>query len=202
MTKSEILSKFGKQFAASGEIAGVLQGIHYAADGSAVVTNRHYLLRIQSAHSFSQPITLHAKTGQPLEGKYPNVSKTFPMDFASEIHIPHDAVPDALIAAQCVASVAAKLDKRVPIARLEARSVGAFLGIHNELKALTMSVRIAEAEGGSIRTLNAQYLETALAVFAAADTGVTIKLNKQFDPIVLSNDNGIEVLILPYRTAL
>ncbi|CAM3744739.1 hypothetical protein COLU111180_06320 [Cohnella lubricantis] len=202
MTKSEILSKFGKLFAAAGGTAGILQGIHYAADGSAVVTNRHYLLRIQGAHSFSHPITLHAKTGQPLEGTYPDTSKIFPTSCASEIRIPRKSLADALLAAQCVEAVATRLNKRVPLARLVVDGGSAYLDIECELPfPIGVSTRISKEapNSDSRRSLNAGYMATALAVFTAAETDVTIKMNKPIEPIVISNDSGIDVLILPYR---
>ncbi|MNG17934.1 hypothetical protein D3C84_1019550 [compost metagenome] len=58
---------------------------------------------------------------------------------------------------------------------------------------------MADAPSGaaSIRMLNADYLVTALAVLEAAYTEVTLRLGDPLHPIVLSSDNGIDIVILP-----
>lgn len=204
MIKSQILAKFGQKFATGKEEKnGVLQGIHYASDGSAVVTNRHYLLRIHDAHKFEQPVTLHAKTGQPLEGAYPDTSRIFPPTFTDEITIHEAAMQNALLGAQCAAAAAVKLNKKAPTAQLVVDDGSAYIDVVQETPfPINLSTRISEdaPRKNSKRSLNAEYLATALAVFEAAGVGVKIKLNGQNYPIVLTNDAGIEVLILPYRT--
>ncbi|NTZ20908.1 hypothetical protein EXW96_26335 [Paenibacillus sp. JMULE4] len=201
LTKSQILSKFGPKFAAAGKTAGILQGIHYATGGHAVVTNRHYMLVIHDAHKFEQPLTIHAKTGQPLEGVYPDTSKIIPSSFNGEITILQEEMSKALLAAQLVAGVASKLDKEAPIAQIEILNGHAYLNVIRDMPLIDMSIRISEAapRENSQRSLNAEYLATALSVFDAAGTGVEIKLRGPLEPIVLTNYNGIDVLILPYR---
>ncbi|MFB0845742.1 hypothetical protein [Paenibacillus oleatilyticus] len=201
LTKPEILAKFGKLYASDSARKPILGGIHYATDGTAVVTNSYHMLRIHGGHSFQQPITLHAKTGQPIEGTYPDASRIFPSSFNDEITVPQSAMPDALFAAQCAATLASKINKKNPIVRLELQNRSAFLKICNEQKVLNLSVRLAEEapNRNSVRTLNAEYLVTALAVFNAAGTGVEIKMRDPVEPIVFTNDNGIDVMIVPYR---
>lgn len=202
LTKQQILSKFGAKFAGTSEARPMLQGIHYAAGGSAVVTNGNYLLRIRDAHPFDKPLTLHAKTGQPLDGVYPQTDKIFPQEFSCEFTILQSAVPDALKAAQCVAAVAAKLKgKNAPIAELDIEGRSVYLRFNYGLPHTIMQIQIADEapKENSRRTLNVEYLSTALALFDAACTSVTVKLRGQYDPIVLSNDTGIDVVIMPYR---
>lgn len=201
LTKPEILAKFGKLYASDSAGRPILGGIHYATDGIAIVTNGHHMLRIHGAHNFQHPVTLHAKTGQPIEGNYPDTSRIFPSSFNDEITVPQSAMPDTLFAAQCAATLASKIDKKNPIAKLEVQNRSAFLQIHNEQKALSLSVKLAEEAPNrkSVRTLNAEYLATALAVFSAAGTGVEIKMRGPKEPIVLTNVNGIDIIIMPYR---
>lgn len=202
LSKSEILSKFGKLFASPGSVnRPVLEGIHYAADGTALVTNSHYALRIRDGLVRPQPFTLHAKTGHMIEGAYPDFSRLFPVDFHDEIEILQHAVPEALLSAQCVAAVAMKLNKKLPLVSMEVEEAEVRLEIDSRSPYLRLAVKIGDApiRSKSIRTFNAEYFATALAVFDAADSAVKIKLRGPHDPIVLSNDNGIDVIILPYR---
>lgn len=202
LTKQQILSKFGAKFATMSGTTPILQGVHYAADGSAVVTNRHYMLRIRDVHKFDQPLTLHAKTGQPLDGVYPDTSKILPQRFNSEFTILEQAVPDALRAAQCIAAVATKLKgKNAPVAKLDIEGRAAYLRVYHDTPRTIMEMQISDEapKENSQRSLNAEYLATALAVFDAAGVSVTVRLLEPLHPIVLSSDIGIDVLILPVR---
>ncbi|BBH19802.1 hypothetical protein Back11_11470 [Paenibacillus baekrokdamisoli] len=204
LSKAEIVSKFAKQFASSGNTGRpVLEGIHYGTDGTAFVTNAHFGLRVSNVHSFQQSVTLHAKSGQPIEGIYPDFSKVFPTDFHEEIEILQAGVPDALLAAQCIALVASKLSKKAPIAGMEIIDGEINLTIENKPNGMEMTAKLGEApvRSRSLRMFNAEYFLTALSVFDAANSSVTIKLRGPLDPIVLSNNNGIDILILPFRVA-
>lgn len=202
MTISEILAKFGKLFASADATQGVLQGVHYAADGSAVVTNRHYMLRIQGAHSFKEPITLHAKTGQPLDGAYPNFERVFPVVFEHTILLSAGAeVNAALRSAKVMAAASFAIDKKHPIVKMFAQHGTAHLWIKdNDFDLKAFFGNTGTLKPIDMRSLNANYLLTALQVFEAAGTDVTIKLRSPWEPVVLSNELGIDVLILPYRT--
>ncbi|QHT61718.1 hypothetical protein GXP70_18215 [Paenibacillus lycopersici] len=203
LSKVDILSKFGKLFAYTGESRPILQGIHYGTNGIAFVTNAHFALRVSGMHNFQQPVTLNAKTGQPIEGVYPDLSRIFPTDFLEEFEISQAEVPEALLAAQCTAAVAVRLSKKVPTARLEIDDGIIYLSVDSQYPDLTLSAKIGDApvKSKSLRTFNAEYFSTALAVFEAANTAVTLRLRGPNDPIVLSSDTGIDVLILPYRVS-
>ena len=201
MDKTKIIGKFGKLFASDRARDGVLQGIHYAADGSAVVTNRHYLLRIQNAHSFKELITLHAKMGQPIEGAYPDTNRIFPSSFKDQFLIPHAALGPIIRLVQAAADAVSRLYKDYPGIKMTIDTKENLeISFENENLSLRAFLWKAAGAGSSVRTLNAKYLATALSVFDAADSDVTIKLNGPHDAIVLSSDDGeIDVLILPYR---
>jgi len=181
----------------------MLEGIHYAADGSVFVTNAHFALRVKNAHSFKEAVTLHAKTGQPIDGVYPDLSRVFPDSFDNEIYLNQEFLENVILRTRCAADVASRLDKKHPVVKLEASNGSAYLQIKNEDN---RQVGFQAFFGDTIksdtskRSLNAEYLYTALSVFADAGCrGVYVKLGKSNHPIILTDGQDIDVLIIPYR---
>lgn len=201
MDKRKILAKYAKKFACLGVNREILGGIHYAADGSAVVTNREYLLRIRDVHNLPQPTTIHVTVGTPLEGKYPDTSKVFPTSFAGEMRL---GVPvDVTTRLSCAAAAATTLDKKTPLLRLEEKngSVHAVAADRDRLVECKAFLGNTVQAAVTTRTLNANYLLTALQVFKDAGGACIVRWNKPLEPIVLTDDEHIDVLILPYRVS-
>lgn len=203
MDKQQIIAKYGKKFASTNDATPVLTGVHYAADGSVFITDRHYALRIRNAHTLETPITLHPKTGMPIEGIYPDVGKIFPTQFDNEIQIVGDALNDALLCTRCATDIAIRLNKKHPIVALSASNGLVYLEIKDADKKLEFSAFFGNTVkiDASKRSLNAEYLHTGLSVFDDAGYDATVKFKEDpFSPIVLTNNDDIDVLILPYRT--
>ncbi|QMV44451.1 beta clamp domain-containing protein [Cohnella cholangitidis] len=201
MNKQQIIAKYAKLFATKeGGGTPILEGIHYGADGTAVVTDRHRLLRIRGAHSFPQPVTMHAKRGTPIEGTYPDTTKIVPTTFESEVTLGRGTeMETALKSAKTIAAAANTIDKKIPVAKLFGQNGTAHLYIKSDsfdFKAFFGNT--PNLKPIDMRSFNANYFVTALEVFADAGIDVTIKLHKPLHPIVLSGGD-IDVLILPYR---
>jgi hypothetical protein len=200
MIKQKLIEKYAKKFADTQD--RITQGVHYAADGSVVMTNRQYLLCIRNAHDLGSPVTLHAKTGLPLQGEYPKVSRIFPTSFDNMAPIKFDELNHVIFRTRCAADVASRIDKKHPTVMLTATNGAAYLQIRNEEHQLEFSAFFGNTQKTepSKRTLNAEYLHTALSVFGdAASPAVYVKFRGPLEPIVLTDEQDIEVLILPYR---
>jgi len=204
MNKHELIAKYAKKFAYTGSTRPLLEGIHYGAEGTVFVSDGHYALRIKNAHSYERPMTIHAKTGAPIEGVYPDYTKLFPADWTDEITLERAAIERLAVVARCINDAAKTLEgkKSPPLITIEAKNGSAHLLLHNEAKQLEMRAFFGNTKKlePSKRSLNSEYLNTALALFADsfADT-VTVKLRGPLEPIVLSGWEDIDVLILPYR---
>lgn len=202
--KQKIIAKYGKKFASakSGD-RSALEGIHYACDSTVFVTNSHYALRIKNVHSFKEPVTLHAKTGQPIDGVYPDLSRVFPDRFDNEIILKNGWLDKVILRTRCAADVASRLDKKCPIVWMEASNGSAYLQIKDEVTQIDFSAFFGNTiePKPSKRSLNAEYLHTALSVFAdAGSREIFVKLAGPLHPIVLTDGQDIDVLILPYRS--
>ncbi|OMC96239.1 hypothetical protein MKX34_24040 [Paenibacillus sp. FSL R5-0636] len=209
--KLELITKHAKKFTVKpGGGTPVLEGVRYLDDGSVVATDRHTLLRIGGAHNFAEAFTSHAKTGAPVDGQYPDTSRLIPQDFTSQITLIETVTRADLkdaIACVKVALEAAKLsagDKR-NLALLRYAGDAATLSVTNDSPALSFSAGInADLSGPDMAVaFNAEYMLNALNVFKdAGSQRVTIGLTGNLSPIVLRDeDNGIDVVVLPYRMA-
>ena len=201
MSKAEILSKYSKLLVADSKTkTPILEGIHYAYDGSAVVTNRHIMLRLRGAHSFQQAITLHHKTGAPIEGVYPDVSRVVP-EYKKRIDLRFGAELDKTIKHTKAALTIAEIwSKAQPLIGLEVEFGVAYLAFKADgidVKAFFANTYELEA---SKRNLNARYLLTALQIFDSARSDVSVSWDRPGDPILLSNGEDIDIVIMPYRT--
>jgi DNA polymerase III sliding clamp (beta) subunit (PCNA family) len=201
MNNQDVLAKYGKKFAGTDSARPILEGIHYATDGTAFVTNAHYGLQIRNAHNFNTPMTLNAKTGSPIEGVYPDLSRVFPDRYDNTITIGAKDLKDLLLRVRCAADVASRINKKVPVITLDAHNETVFIKIINSDKGLDFSAYLGTTlkNDTSKRSLNAEYLYTALSLFSDTNTDMIVKLGVPLSPIVLTDGNDIDVVILPYR---
>lgn len=205
MNKQEIIAKYGKVFASTDSSQTILQGVQYTPDGVVNICDRHRLLSIKEAHTFAQPLILHAKTGTPIEGNYPETGRLFSDSYENEIPITQMELEHVVLYASCAKDVALRLDKKVPIVILTAVNGMTYLQISNTDKQLEFSAFFGNAQKlePSKRSLNADYFLTALSVFKDANSKlIHVKLGAPLSPIVIEDEEqGIRALILPYRLA-
>lgn len=206
MNKQQLIAKYAKKFAFKGAGRTILEGIHYGEEGVVFVTDARFALKIRNAHQFPNPsLTLHAVTGIPIDGQYPNFSKVFPTSFDNEIMIDRKNLESVVTRARCAADVATRLNKKAPVIKILAANGTAYLQLKGpenlvEFQAFLGNTRTLEK---SQRSLNAEYLHTALSVFADSQCApdVVIKFKGPTEPIVLTDGVDIDVLILPYRVS-
>jgi hypothetical protein len=205
MNKQELIAKYGKIFASTDSTQIILQGVQYGLDGVVNICDRYRLLSIKEAHTFAQPLVLHAKTGTPIEGNYPETGRLFSDSYENEIPLELKHLESALLYASCAKDVAMRLDKKCPLVMLTAVNGMTYLQINNADKQLEFSAFFGNAQKlePSKRSLNADYLHTALSVFKDANSKlIHVKLGSPLSPIVIEDETqGIRVLILPFRLA-
>lgn len=205
MDKQQIIAKYAKKFANKpNSKRPVLEGIHYGHNGVAFVTNAEYALRLKNAHSYPEPITVHAASSAPIDGIYPAFDKIFPASFDNEIPISRKDIEQTNVRVRCATNIASIINKKRPIVVLEAENGAAYLKIHNGDHQLTFSAFFGHTQKAeqSKRALNAEYLHTALSVFADAESSlVVLKLKDPLSPILLTDEKDIDVLIMPIRVA-
>jgi hypothetical protein len=201
--KLQLIQKYAKKFAINPKAKQpIFEGVHYAANGTAYVTNRQYMLRIRNSHAFDKPTTIHAVTGVPIEGNWPDVDRVFPSNFENEITIDRTALDNLVLRVRCMADVTSRLDKKRPVVILTIDNGVAYLRIRNEDYQIEAQAFFGNASKfePSKRALNAEYLYTALSLFKDANADqVLVKLRDPLDPILLTDGQDIDVLILPYR---
>lgn len=207
--KLELITKHAKNFTTKSEAHPVLQGVHYAADGSVVCTDWHVLLRIGGAHNFTEAFTSHAKTGAVIDGVFPDTSRIIPMELPTQITlvdtVQFSGIKDA-IARVKVALETAKLSGDVRrLAYLDKVGQSARITVDNEGSSVTFSAILTADNYGQDASVafNAEYLLNALNVFKDAGSNrVIIGITGEYSPIVLRDEeNEIDAIILPYRVA-
>lgn len=206
MFKEIILNNHIKKFVGLGGLTPVLAGIFYAADGCVYATNRHYAIRVRDAHKLSSPVILHAKTGAPIEGQYPDVEKVFnDVQYAGEFsYTEPKEFNQALFAAECALAVALKIDKRVPLIRLAYLDGRIHLFAKDEEN--TVSFRgffgTYDKEDFPLITLNANYLANAMTVFSEIPFEVVkVRFSSPHNPILITDEANVDVIILPVRSS-
>lgn len=201
MNKQELLSKYAKKYSAkAGGGRPMLAGVHYAADGTAYVTDGHHAIRIRNVHQFEKPWTVDARSGAPITGIYPDVTKVFIAPIGNRITIDSTALKSVLLRAAAALDVAKRLDKKHPVISLVAENGSVYLRIKEEQIYFQAFFGNTEKIEPSTHRLNAEYLHTAISVFADYNCSAIVNLNGPFQPIVISNGEDLDVLILPYRT--
>jgi len=194
-----VLKKHAKNFVASPkESRPVYTGIHYAKDGVAVVTDTRYLLRVENAHSYQEPITRHHKTDEVIEGSYPNTDAIWPKAFRADINIDllfFDSWLNYHSAAEMVTKdnylkkswLATKGNSILatcsnPDAEFKGKLPGVFTG--EEFKVC----------------YNPVYMKNIInAVRGFKPTVITLKVPGTLDPLVINTDVGVSALLLQIR---
>lgn len=205
--KQELLTKHAKFFAADKkESRDIFKGIRYQADGTAVVSDTHILLRIKDVSPFTEPCTLHAITGAEIEGKYPNEQSIDNLlNWNQENRITLETFAQIEAATQCakvIQMVVKELKIQDKIMNLVLTRENAFLKLSGQGVELNAFIGELAQDQDETWGFKADYMYRALDVFkSAGSTSVVIKLRHNCDSIVFSDEeNGIDVLLLPIRT--
>lgn len=205
--KMVLIAKHAKKFAMTKYGPPILEGIHYAEDGTVVVANLACGLRIRNAHNSAESTTVSAVTGNKINGTYPyqSFNKNFPTEFKTSFSLDEHSIEDAFQKVKWIRDIAKFYDKRNKAIQLNVGgTTGQVVELQFENDSLKFETYISEYDGTETLsiTLNAEFLLNSLQVFKDAGTSeLQIKLNGKLDPIVLSDEeNEIDVIILPIRT--
>lgn len=207
--KLELITKHAKNFTTKSEAHPVLQGVHYAADGSVVCTDRVTLLRIGGAHNFTEAFTSHTKTGAVIDGVFPDTSRIIPMELPTQITLIDTArfsgIKDAIARVKVALETAKLSGDKTYVARLDSAANGVKLMVNNAEANVSYSAMITSDQFGPYADIafNAEYLLNALNVFKdAGSKRVIIGITGAMSPIVLRDEeNEIDAIVLPYRIA-
>lgn len=208
--KLELITKHGKKFAAKqGGSTPVLEGVHYAADGSVVVSDHHKLLRIGGAHNFAEPFTSHAVTGAPVDGVFPDTSRVIPQELKTQITLisgfKRDDLKEAIARVKLAVDAAKVSGDNSFITALVCESGIAMFVVSNDEPRVKFSATVnADITGPDEKVaFNAELFLAALNVFKDAGSArVIIGLTGLLSPIVLRDEDAeIDAIVLPYRRA-
>lgn len=188
----------------------VLKGVYHHPNKSLIVTDSHRLYVAKDAHSIEDGAILTPKTGERIEGTYPEVSRLIPeSDHKGLIHIEDvkqtlEAVKALLTAGSVVASGVGKPPKNSIAIKLNCLDDNRIIlktdnGIMQAEYFLTFA---NDVEPGFTITFRAEYLAQALALFKDAGyTKVDLKLYGSTRPFILTSyQDSLQALILPIRT--
>jgi len=194
-----VLKKHAKNFVAGPKSGRPLfTGIHYAKNGVAAVTNTHYVLRAEDVHSYVEPITLHHKTDDVIEGAFPNLEAVWPTKHIAEICIPTEAALNDWANYHAVAEMVTK--DSGGIVRMK------FTGAET---VVTCSNEVAQYTGKLPGVINREpfkvsyspvYMKNMLnAILDFKPDVVTLKISGGLSPLVLTTNVGVSTLMLPIR---
>jgi DNA polymerase III sliding clamp (beta) subunit (PCNA family) len=191
------------------ETRPILKGVFHRQDGSLVVTDSHRLYVAKDGHSRVDGAIINPKTGEMIDGNYPDVSRIIPDSHPTGvIHIEDikqtlEAVNALVTAGSFVFSGQKKLPKnKVVIKICSDDDKKITLKTKNEIfKAEYFLTFANEVEPGFTISLTGEYLSQALALFKATGYNqVDINLYGRLRPFVLKGfDDSLQALILPVR---
>lgn len=209
MQKQELLSKHAKKFAADKKenVRTQFQGIHYAENGAAYVSDTYCLLRIKDVHSFTEPHTLHATTGAELKAEYPSVNslnRLLTVEPLNSIFLDAAFVEIATRNCAIALNIVKALSPKYRSERCIFLVGGDFAWLEIKgIKGIWFKAPIGAMTASCDEKwlLDAEYLFNAFNLFKDAGTAaLTIKLAGKNSSILLSDEeNGIDVLIALIR---
>lgn len=187
----------------------VLQGVYHHPDKSLVVTDSHRLYIAKDAHNSEEGKIIAPKTGEEIEGKYPEVSRLIPTtDPEGTIYI--DNVSETLEAAKnllAAGRVSKAGEKKTPKNKVAVRLYSddekkisiKFEG--NTMKAEYFMTYAEDVKPGFTIAFSVEYFIQALALFKEAGfMQVEMKLYGSLRPFILTTyQNSLQALILPIR---
>jgi DNA polymerase III sliding clamp (beta) subunit (PCNA family) len=188
----------------------VLKGVYHHPNKSLIVTDSHRLYVAKDAHNLEEGSVIVPKTGEKIEGNFPDVHRLIPeTDFKGVIHIEDvketlDAVK-SLLTAGCVVSSREKKPKKehinIQLCCDDQRNVT--LKVKNAvMKSEYLLNESQELEPCTTMTFRAEYFAQALALFKEAGyTKIDFQFFGSLRPLVLTSyQDSLKALILPVRT--
>lgn len=180
----------------------ILKGVHHAENANIYVTDSHRLYILENGFKTDTPFTNNPKTGELIEGNYPDCSRLLPYDDDAVETLNID-VKQALEAVKVLATAEKKINDGGKYALVKF-SVGtdSYIIQNGTTDGLfNGSYKLSEYEGDGILDIyvNAQYLSEALALLVdSGEPNATLRLYTTNRPLTIKNSDTT-VLILPVR---
>jgi len=182
----------------------ILKGVHHSAEGHLYATDSHRLYKLSNALPTDEPYTLDTKTGDRIDGNYPNCERLLLDSDEALLVATITNIADVLLYAKSLAAIEKKqsetkhavfrftrdlLDNLV-VEKTAAPAVSYQFIIANELSSDVVP---------SIH-LQAQYIVDALALFKDAGANeITFEYYGDMRPATLKSDD-VTILLMPVRT--
>lgn len=185
----------------------ILSGVLHHADGSLYVTDSHRLYAAKNSHSRTDGAVIHPKTGEFIDGSYPDVTRLIPNnDPSGVIHI--ENVKQTLEAVKVLFTAGGiglgKVPKNKISIRLSSdddRKVTLKINKNELFNAEYFLTFADEVDPGFTIDFSAEYFAQALALFKDAGyISVDMNLYGSLRPFILTvYDKSLQALILPIR---
>jgi DNA polymerase III sliding clamp (beta) subunit (PCNA family) len=181
----------------------VLKGVYHEKGGSLIVTDSHRLYVAKNSHANSLGEIVNPKTGEVIDGNYPDVSRLIPDKYDAKFTLKMNVAQtvDAFTALLKSNHVADKKYKTLTKAVVAEDKTISFT-VDNELMSSTYKAGTVDGEVGEL-TFDTNYFAEAIALIKAAGfTEVEFRYYGPMRPFVLSAgiDDELIALLLPVRT--
>mgnify|MGYP000975234027 CR=1 FL=1 len=180
----------------------ILKGIHHAENSNVYVTDSHRLYVLENGFKTDDPFTQNPKTGEHIEGNYPDCSRLLPYDDDAVVTLNID-VKQAHEAVKILATAEKKInDGRKQSLVKFSTGTDSYCVQNGTMDGLfSGSYELSAYEGDGLPDIyvNAQYLSEALALLAdSGEPNATIRLYSPVRPLTIKNSDTT-ALILPVR---
>lgn len=181
----------------------ILTGVHHAANGDVIATDSHRLYYLTGGYTEGEPFTSIIKTGEHLEGNYPDVSRLIPDDDDAKVTLEID-VAKSLAAVKALQSAEKAINYNGKHLTLQI-AVGTdsyVIKAGEESSEFTGQYTLAPYDGDGLPNIHvqAQFLTDALMLFKdAGETSVTLRLFGNMRPLTFKSKD-VTALLLPVRT--
>ncbi|MGG3987442.1 hypothetical protein [Bacillus smithii] len=180
----------------------ILKGVYHAKDGSLIVTDSHRLYLAKNAHADASESIIDPKTGEKIDGTYPDCSRLLPDKSNAEfiVSLPTKKTLDAFTTLLKANQVVGKGDERVSICERDNNRV--VFTAKNLVMEASYDAGVATGKVGKL-TFNTIFMADALKLFKdVGATDVEMRYYGELRPFTLSVGKNDELLVLiaPIRT--
>lgn len=181
----------------------ILTGVHHAANGDVVVTDSHRLYYLTGGYTQGEPFTSVIKTGEHLDGNYPDVNRLIPEDGSAIVMLEID-VAKSLVAIKALqaAEKAINYNGKHLTLQIAVGTDSYVIKAGDDGSEFTGRYTLAPYDGDGLPNIHvqAQFLTDALTLFKdAGETTVTLRLYGNMRPLTFKSKD-VTALLLPVRT--
>lgn len=182
----------------------ILKGAHHSAHGRVYVTDGARLYKLTGAMPVSDPYTLDTKTGDHIDGNYPDCERLLSDSDGALLVATITNVTDVLLYAKSLASIEKKQSDTKHATFRFTRDQSDNLVIEKlSTNPVSYQFNISSELSGDVTpkiNIQAQYIVDALALFKdAGEDNITFEYYGDMRPATLKSDD-VTILLMPVRT--